>query len=291
MKRTLIGKKGNLFLYLLLSLFITSTVYSKEKREETLDLLLQNIRIEEHKQFNGNILRSLHPTSLLKALQMAEPSLRLSDNNETEGDNPSLQSVNLDLGIAALLPLNKRSLSLQPLLVIDGYIANIKYLQDFDINRVDKVVILDKANTLALYGVKGGNGVIYIKTKGLKNIGLNVFYRGDLSVSFADLSSYSLYSTQEKLSLENSLGYYNNSQLLFQQRSESENSADFWLNKGVRPGILNRHSLEVEGGDDLVKFRISLLAKPNAFRVDSFINILPVVSPGTVLLPANSFIL
>lgn len=263
MKITLVAKKGSLFICLFLLLAVHKPLSAQENRMDSFDLLLQNISVEDHKQIKGDLLRSLHPASLLKALQMAEPSLRLSNNNEADGDNPHISNPDLSLGIASALPLGGRTISLQPLLIIDGYVTSINYLADFDINRVQSVVILDKASTLSLYGVKGGNGAIYIKTKDLASTGLSVSYKGTAGVSFADLSSYSLYSVSQKLGLEEKLGYYASNQPLLGQRMESSNPSDYWLKKGVRTGIMNKHSLEVEGGDNLVKFRISLLAAPS----------------------------
>lgn len=76
----------------------------------------------------------------------------------------TLQNANTAWGDGATMYIrglgttNSRS----PLIIIDGFERNI---DDITVQEIEAVTVLKDAAALALYGVRGGNGVIYIKTK------------------------------------------------------------------------------------------------------------------------------
>lgn len=53
----------------------------------------------------------------------------------------------------------------QPLIVVDGYPTTFDYLTMMNSNDIERIDILKDAASCAIYGARGGNGVILIKTK------------------------------------------------------------------------------------------------------------------------------
>ena len=54
-----------------------------------------------------------------------------------------------------------------PLFILDGFETSVEKVQDMDMNRVESITLLKDASAKAIYGSKGGNGVIVIETKSL----------------------------------------------------------------------------------------------------------------------------
>lgn len=61
---------------------------------------------------------------------------------------------------------NKNS---QPLYIIDGYIADTKFLKNYNVKKITSLNIVEGKNAVQLYGNSGKKGVVVITTKGLTN--------------------------------------------------------------------------------------------------------------------------
>lgn len=94
-----------------------------------------------------------------------------------------------------------------PLFIIDGTPVdedNFRSINPLDIASID---VLKDAGATAVYGNRGANGVVYIKTKkGGFNTPLQINYTGILSYSSLQKNDYNLMNSQEQLTLENDLG-------------------------------------------------------------------------------------
>lgn len=113
---------------------------------------------------SGEQLRRFHPTDLLKALQVMEPSLRLAGDAELYGSDLNYIPKSIDIrGKKSILGTDMEE-SAAPLIVVDGYEVSIDRLADFDIHRVKSVSVLKDAAAMAIYGIRGGNGVIAVTT-------------------------------------------------------------------------------------------------------------------------------
>ena len=65
-----------------------------------------------------------------------------------------------------------------PLVVIDGVVTTLDFL---DPNSIESMTVLKDAASTAIYGVRGANGVIVVKTKRSKRNGIHISYNGFLS--------------------------------------------------------------------------------------------------------------
>ena len=115
------------------------------------------------------------------------------------------------------LKLSLRLHGHSPLLLVDGF---PRELDDLEGVEIDKIEILKDASAAALYGVKGGNGVISITTKRGKDAPLQVTARYQYGLQtmfrapeFADAYTYG-FLVNEARSLDGLPAKYNDAELL-----------------------------------------------------------------------------
>ena len=105
--------------------------------------------------FSGEQLRRFHPTDLLKALQVMEPSLRVAGDAELYGSDPNYVPKTIDIrGKKSILGSDMEE-NVLPLIMVDGYEISIDRLADFDIHRVKSVSVIKDAAAMAVYGIRG----------------------------------------------------------------------------------------------------------------------------------------
>ncbi|MBV5348110.1 TonB-dependent receptor plug domain-containing protein, partial [bacterium] len=106
---------------------------------------------------SSDLLVSKGTTSLMTALQGAIPGVNITSNSVRPGSSSTIRirgQNSIDAG--------------NPLYVVDGVVtSDIDFLNPSDIERID---VLKDASSTAIYGSRGSNGVILVKTKsaGLK---------------------------------------------------------------------------------------------------------------------------
>lgn len=101
---------------------------------------------------SSGLLASKGTTSLMTALQGAIPGVNISSNSVRPGSSSTIRirgQNSIDAG--------------NPLYVVDGVVtSDIDFLNPSDIERID---VLKDASSTAIYGSRGSNGVILVKTK------------------------------------------------------------------------------------------------------------------------------
>ena len=53
------------------------------------------------------------------------------------------------------------------LVIIDGHLSNESVIKKLDTSKIESITIIKEKAATALYGIRGKNGAIYIKTKNL----------------------------------------------------------------------------------------------------------------------------
>lgn len=218
---------------------------------------------------NSETLRQVGNKNVLESLKNIDPSLLVLDNLE-QGSNPNAMT-SMQIRGASSLGMETTSLKSNfvadvnmPLFILDGFETTVEKIQDMDMNRVESITILKDASAKAIYGSKGGNGVIVIETKSLDSGKTAISYNGNISLEMPDLSSYNLCNALEKLEVERREGYYTNftssSDMMMAQEVYSkrlkramEGESVYWLSKPLRTGVSNKHSLSVEIGNKELK--------------------------------------
>lgn len=209
--------------------------------------------------------------NLLKSLSNIDPSFQIVENMDL-GSNPNslpeiqLRGENSFPNLEGDYSGNPN----QPLFILDGFETTIEKVYDLDMNRVASVTLLKDAAAKAIYGSKAGNGVVVIETIRPQTGELRVSYSGNLDVEIPDLTGYNLMNSREKLSFEKAHGMYDvaggtineiqNMDKLYQQiLTDVMSGVDtYWLSKPLRVGVGQKHSLNLEGGDDRMRYSAGL---------------------------------
>lgn len=217
--------------------------------------------------FTGDELKTTGNKNLLSSLATLDPSLIKIDNN-LQGSNPNKLPTLEIRGKTTLTNANLNSQfnsdPNQPLFILDGFETTLQTIYDLDMNRVASITILKDAASTALYGAKASNGVVVVETKRPVPGDLQGSYVADLSFDLPDLRSYNLMDAREKLQWEklvNANATRNNpNQWLIEERNAAR-LADvergvntYWLGVPVQTGMTNRHSLQLNGGNNEFMF-------------------------------------
>ena len=176
----------------------------------------------------------------------------------------------------------------QPLIILDGNMIDPQYdrvtmhegfynnlLAGIDPENIESVQVIK--NGTALYGAKGGNGVIIITTKRGKSmatkIGVRIFGGFELApgtLSVLDGKQYSSYLSDMTSTIKN-MSASSLSQFAFLDKSPSnyyrkvfDNDTD-WQKDMYRTASTQNYKINVEGGDDVGMYALSLgYTKSNA---------------------------
>jgi len=219
-------------------------------------------------------LRAVSNSNILQAIQVFDPSFKIMEDNEF-GSNPNRMPEIEVRGKASFPGLSEnelRSNPNQPTFILDGFEVGIEKIYDMDINRITSVTILKDATATAIYGSRASNGVVVIETFAPEKGKLQVNYTFDATVSAPDLSDYHLLDAAGKLEVERLAGLYNtelvpgtsgyNDQLRLDQiynghlQDVAEGVNTDWLAQPVQNSFSQKHSLFLEGGDDVIRYAL-----------------------------------
>lgn len=176
--------------------------------------------------------------------------------------------------------LNTLNANAQPLIVIDGVIHDMQegrstlHYGDYtnlllNINPEDIESVQILKNGTALYGAKGGNGVLLISTKRghsmatriNANIGVGVVTQGRLP-SVMDAEQYRLYASEMLGSHPDYAEYKETLKFLVDDPSKYyytkyHNNTD-WTKEVYRTALTQNYNINVQGGDDVGMYNLSL---------------------------------
>ena len=136
-----------------------------------------------------------------------------------------------------------------PLFIIDGTPVDEDNFRSINPQEIASIDVLKDAGATAVYGNRGANGVVYIKTKqGAFNTPLQINYTGALSFSSLQDADYDLMDSQEQLTLENQRGLGRGATLT---PGEIATAPTFdWADFFFRTGLTQSHNLSLSGGGE-----------------------------------------
>lgn len=219
--------------------------------------------------FTASDLKNVSNQNVLQALKTLDPAFNVMENNSFGSDPNHLPDIEVR-GKSSVVGLKEQygTDPNQPLFILDGFETTLQTIMDLNMNRIASVTILKDAASTAVYGSKAANGVVVIETKTPQQGALTLSYKGDLEVSFPDLSSYNLMDAREKIEFEKLAGRYNaydaaldlqlDSLYKARQAEAARGVNSYWLSDPLRTGISHKHNLYVEGGDEVLRFGAGL---------------------------------
>ena len=217
----------------------------------------------------ADALQRVGNQNILQSLKNIDPAFQVLENNDFGSDPNKMPEIQMR-GASSFTDMKDKYQTNpnQPLFIVDGFEQSIEKVMDMDMNRVSSITLLKDATAKALYGSKGANGVVVIETIVPEKGKLKVSYTGSLNVQFPDLTSYNLADAAEKLEIEKRAGVYTDKggNPIFQQSLDEKYHAyynevlkgvdTYWLSKPLRTGVGHKHSVNFEGGDDVVRYGI-----------------------------------
>ncbi|WP_313581166.1 SusC/RagA family TonB-linked outer membrane protein [Chishuiella sp.] len=149
-----------------------------------------------------------------------------------------------------------------PLYVVDGTYMTATDVNSINPSDIEDVKVLKEASQLAIYGARGANGVVIIKTKSAKKGGVVVSYSGRIGVtSMMDLPNIELMNSKELLGYQRELYDSNNALGLAWSPTQIETLSKTntnWQDAIYRNGIIssNYFSISNNQGDLSQNFSI-----------------------------------
>lgn len=213
--------------------------------------------------YSADQLLKVSPTNIFQALATLDPAITVTPNNAM-GSNPNNIPELILRSTTSLATNNEVGLN-APLIVIDGVEQNLQALYDIDINDIETVQILKDASATSLYGENAANGVIIIERKRVSQSPVRIRYTFTPTISFADLSSYDLCNSGEKLELERLAGLYsspsNDGSLdkSYYDKLELVSSGinTDWKSKPIRNSFSHDHSISISGRGQGLDYNIT----------------------------------
>ena len=188
------------------------------------------------------------------------------------------RSANAGLGNVMFVEgLNSLQANAQPLIVVDGIIADMQYnrtllhdgyynnlLSNINVNDIESVQVLK--NGTAIYGAKGANGVILIKTKRSKSlatkIDVTINGRYDLQPRLPKMlgaDDYRVYATAllaDQTPDVSSLRFVNTDPTYYYYNRYHSNTD--WSKEVYRDAFSSNYGINVQGGDNVASYNLSV---------------------------------
>ncbi len=146
-----------------------------------------------------------------------------------------------------------------PLYVIDGIVRDQFAFDGLDANEVESISVLKDGASAAIYGARAANGVILVTTKKGKIGKPTVSYTGTMGWSDATKIPDMMDGYNQALLINDALsivGFDSSSNNWF-TNDELDYFKNFnydWVNEAWKQPIVTKHSLNVTGGTDLVRY-------------------------------------
>lgn len=192
-------------------------------------------------------------TNIMQAVQGSVPGLNVSTPSQVPGRTANVQ----------VRGLNSIGASTSPLIVVDGVpLAPDASTNDINANDVASMEILKDASAVAIYGVRGSNGVILITTKrgitGKPVIRYNVYGGPENIIMSLNPSSPERYVQKWKdYKTQNGLTDTSILPNLFERNNYYAGKVTDWMDVVKQTGMLTDHNLSISGGSKDVKYYVS----------------------------------
>ena len=263
------------------SLFVTSPDYNpvkvglvKNEMQKTARLYPTTFDAEygaETNIRNDKATNDFHYTSALNIKDEIQKQLGAQVHTVARSGMPGVGSVMFVQG------LNSLNVNAQPLVVVDGVIVDQQYgrtllhdgffndiLNNINPADIEKVTVM--RNGTALYGAKGANGVILIQTKRNKSMATRITATASAGVtmepkyySMMDADQYRSYASEllQSTGTRNSEFKFLNEDPTYYYYPQYHNNTD-WKDKIYRTAISQQYGINVEGGDEVANYNLSV---------------------------------
>ncbi len=194
----------------------------------------------------SDVIENRPNVSFINSMQGAAPGVTISSASGSPG------SSKIDVIIRGLSTINA---STDPLYVIDGVSYSSNQFRNINVNDIEDIRILRDAAGTSIYGNRGANGVIVIKTKQAKyNSNFSLSYNGMTGVSVLPSNKYNIANTREFYTIKDM--YTPGSGISSLTESQLNALPDTnWLKYFFKPAMLQQHDVQMtSGGKNLTSY-------------------------------------
>lgn len=165
----------------------------------------------------------------------------------------------------------------EPLYVIDGVVRDKFAFDGLDMSEIENLSVLKDGASAAIYGARAANGVVLVTTKKGKTGKPQISYTGSIGISDATMIPKTQNAYNQAVFINDALTVNNvdPSDRQFYTPDELEyfkNNSYNWLDESWVNPIVTRHSVNVNGGNDKVRYFIggSYFYETGSFKNLSF---------------------
>lgn len=236
------------------------------------------------KSYTGEELKAVNPRSIIQALAVVDPSVRLTESNILGSDPNQLPIIqirgqnNLPLSTggtnSGATPVSNGDIMSsylsnpnEPLIILDGFQTTMQTIYDMDINLIATITVLKDAAATVAYGSKAANGVIVVETKQPVPGKIRATYAVNFNIELPDLSSYHLLDAEGILEAQRLAGIYSSTNYLndiglkqwYNYRLNNVKSGvdTYWLSQPVQVGFGTNHSFSLSGGSGALRYSLN----------------------------------
>lgn len=150
---------------------------------------------------NAEVMENRPNVSFLSSLQGSAPGVTIASNSGSPG------SAKIDLVIRGVSSISAET---EPLVIIDGVPTGANQFRNLNAEDIESISILRDAAATSIYGNRGANGVLLVRTKGGKfNSKLRIGYSTMTGMSIMPKNKYNIADSHQLLRIQK-----NNGQLL-----------------------------------------------------------------------------
>lgn len=235
------------FLYGLSDAQKTKTDTTDTKNIEEVVVLGYNRTSTKPKDVTANttvtseVLENRPNVSFLNSLQGSAPGVTIASNSGSPG------SAKIDMVIRGISSI---SADTEPLVIIDGVPTGTNQFRNLNSEDIESISILRDAAATSIYGNRGANGVLLVKTKGGKyNSRLKLNYSMMTGISVMPSNKFNIASSQDLLRIQK-----NNGVLLGSTLSDAE-IANYpintnWEDVFFKEDIVQQHNVSTTFGGE-----------------------------------------
>ncbi|HFK5529488.1 TPA: SusC/RagA family TonB-linked outer membrane protein [Elizabethkingia anophelis] len=220
---------------------------TKTKHIDEVVVLGYNKKLTKPKDLSANTvvtseqLEDRPNVSFLNSLQGSTPGLTIASNSGSPG------SAKINMIIRGVSSINA---STEPLVVLDGIPTNSNQFRNLNAEDIESVTVLKDAAATSIYGNRGANGVLLIKTKSAKyNALLKIGYSTTTGVSLMPENDFNMANASQFLTIQKRLGLKPGVDLSDEEIANYPINTD-WQKVFIKQDLTTQHNLQLSGGGE-----------------------------------------
>ncbi|WP_312075207.1 SusC/RagA family TonB-linked outer membrane protein [Chryseobacterium sp.] len=248
-KLRVVGAGALFFLYSLTNAQTTKakTDTADAKDIEEVVVLGYNRTLTKPKDVSANttvtseVLENRPNVSFLSSLQGSAPGVTIASNSGSPG------SAKIDMVIRGISSIGADT---EPLVVIDGVPTGAVQFRNLNAEDIESISILRDAAATSIYGNRGANGVLLVKTKGGRfNSKLRLSYTTMTGISIMPKNKYNIANAKELLQLQKNNGVLLGNTLTQDQIANYPVNTN-WEDVFFKADVIQQHNLSTTFGGE-----------------------------------------